>query len=244
MAAPLFFSDFLLADESAGNRVALDEATARHVARVLRMEVGDELRLTDGAGWEAQCVLEEVGKKEVVARITHRTLHPPPVPRLHLAVAFTKAPARNEWLLEKAAELGVHSILPVLAARSERERAKLERWRAILQSAMLQSGQFYAPQLAEAAPLENVLSNTAAVPHKFIAHCEADGSKTGLGATLKRGEETLILIGPEGDFNPAEIALAKSQGCIPVSLGTTRLRTETAAMAAAALFHLVNDEAA
>ncbi len=239
---PLFFAHGPL-EKVAGNVLPLDEATARHVGTVLRMAPGDALRLTDGEGWEAEAWVERVGKKEVTVRVGKRTPHEAPQPALHLAVAFTKSVSRNEWMLEKATELGVQRITPLRTQRSEQSYPKRDRWRSILISAMLQSGQYFLPVLDEPAPLEEVLRGSPAATSKFLAHCNDGIDRRPLGSAVTNAREaTLVLIGPEGDFTPGEITLGEAHGCLSVSLGTTRLRTETAAIAACSLIHLIHDE--
>lgn len=236
---PLFFHEGALVE---GSAVPLGEETARHLVQVLRKGTGAPFALTDGAGTQAEAILESVGKKVATARIVRCALQPQPGPGLHLAVAFTKAPARNEWLLEKATELGVRSIRPVLAHRSERERFKPERWRSILISALLQSGQVWLPVLEEPQPFGQVLRDLAGVPQRFIAHCDAGTARVPFSGSATAGEDAAILIGPEGDFTPDEVGAARQAGFQAVTLGAARLRTETAAMTAAAYFRLLNDE--
>ena len=222
--------------------MVLMEETARHLVQVLRKPVGASFALTDGLGTRAEAVLSEAGKKQATARIVRSAQEAQHGPQLHLAVAFTKAPARNEWLLEKATELGVRSILPILADRSERERFKPERWTTILRSALLQSSQTMMPLLEAPAAFNDVLKKLADVPQRFIAHCDENGNRNAFSRLLERGGDAAVLIGPEGDFSPAEVERALGSGFKAVTLGAARLRTETAAMAAAAHFRLLNDE--
>ena len=219
----------------------LSEATAKHVAQVLRMAPGDRLRLTNGAGLLAEATVSSVAKKSVAVSITaSETL--PDARRLHLAVGFTKNAARNEWLLEKAAELGAKTITPLTTERSNRERIRAERWHTILASAMLQSGQCHLTKLEAAVAPAALLSGFRG--QALLAHCREDFPRIPLAQALSgSAEETLILIGPEGDFSPAEITSATAAGAISIQLGNTRLRTETAAMAACAAFHLFQSNA-
>lgn len=220
----------------------LEEDTARHVVQVLRMGPGAQLELTDGAGTAAVVRITAAGKKkctvqtETIGKVKERE------PRLYLAVAFTKNAGRNEWLLEKATELGVRSIIPLAAQRSEREKFRYDRWRQILISAMLQSRQYHLPELKEPLTPEQLLREYATLPGRYIAHCmEAFPRKTADRA-LQKGVDSILLIGPEGDFTPEEVTLAVDAGFEGITLGHTRLRTETAAMAACALFNLKNDD--
>lgn len=249
--APFFFYPQRL---HAGELVALPEDTARHVAQVLRMQPGDVLQLTNGEGMNADCLIVDAAKKKVSVRCESVTQEPAPAPQLHLAVAFTKNASRNEWLLEKATELGVSRITPLITARSIRERVRAERGKAILISAMLQSRQCWLPQLDEPTPFERMFAQQEPA---FIAHCmeqvpeEISSEKTvfipprqPLLQALKKGQNAAIFIGPEGDFTPAELTLAIAAAATPVSLGTNRLRTETAALAAITCFYLLHHASA
>jgi len=193
----------------------LPEDTARHIAQVLRMAVGEEILLTDGRGHLAACTLTEVAKKRVYVRVAQLSHSRQPTPRLHLAIAFTRNASRNEWLLEKATELGISRITPLTTARSVRERIRHDRWQSILISAMLQSRQSWLPQLGEAQTVEAVVKEE--VSQKLIAHCmDDDMTRSPITEALKSGVDALILIGPEGDFTPAELTLAKAEAALSV----------------------------
>jgi 16S rRNA (uracil1498-N3)-methyltransferase len=221
--------------------ITLPEDTARHIAQVLRMQAGEEILLTNGNGILGAAVLASVEKKRVGARLVNIHHVSTPNQQLHLAVAFTKNTSRNEWLLEKATELGVNRITPLITARGYRERIKPERWNAILVSAMLQSKQSWLPKLDPPMALADAI---AIKPDQMlIAHCMEDQEmpRTPIMAAMKGGINTLILIGPEGDFTPAEVTLATAAGAVPVSIGGNRLRTETAALTAITNFYLINN---
>ena len=185
--------------------------------------------------------LRRVDKRRCSVKIEAIEEHRELRPRLHLAVAFTKHIARNEWLLEKTAELGITKVIPLITSRTESPKPRLERWRSILASAMIQSQQYWMPELTEATTFNDVI-----VQHqdflKLLPHCE-EKMRTPISSALERGKDTLILIGPEGDFTEEEVILGVAQKAIPITLGSTRLRTETAAIAACAYFHLINDSA-
>lgn len=238
MALPHFFHDASLQQ---GDTVWLDEATTRHVVQVLRMQPGEQLQLIDGQGHEAMATITIAEKKKCGVAINGITLHHQRAYGLHLGIAFTKNSSRNEWLLEKATELGIKSIIPLSTTRTEREKIKHERWRSILISALLQSQQYYLPQLSEPATLKEILKQHGAVPQKFIAHCIDEHQRQPVAELLKPGVETVLLIGPEGDFTADEVTLCEEQGFAGISLGTQRLRTETAAMAACAYYNLINE---
>jgi 16S rRNA (uracil1498-N3)-methyltransferase len=218
--------------------VALPEETARHIGQVLRMAAGDELILADGLGHMAACRITESGKKRVTVTVDAIESVPAPGVSLQLAIAFTRNTARNEWILEKATELGVQRITPLITARSSKERIRPERWTAILVSAMLQSRQAWLPVLDAPAALGPVLAMPA--QQRLIAHCMDDSARLGISKALKPGLDTQMLIGPEGDFDRDEVTLANAAGAHAISLGPNRLRTETAAIAAVTQFYFAN----
>ncbi len=240
MALPLFFHS---GDLIAGRQVWLVEETARHIVQVLRMDVGEQFHLTDGKGTAATVRIVEAAKKKCLVQVEKVDIHQPSKPALHLAVAFTRNAARNEWLLEKATELGVATITPIQAIRSIRERSKPERWNNILISAMLQSQQFYLPVLNEPTTPGQLVEYAAGLPQKLVAHC-MNGEKQHLTVACKAGLETIILIGPEGDFSNEEVTLFEANGFTGISLGQRRLRTETAAMSVCSYFNTINNEEA
>lgn len=237
MALPLFFHDGQLAS---GAGIQLPEDTARHIVQVLRMQPGEHLQLTNGMGTVADVSITEAGKKKCSVRVEATAFHKLPQPQLHIAIAFTKNTSRNEWLLEKATELGVRTIIPLLATRTGRDKTRHDRWRNILVSALIQSQQHYLPVLAEATPVAEVVKQYRKVEQKLVAHCMPEHPRRAIATALQPHKETLILIGPEGDFTAEEVALCEAHQYTGISMGNTRLRTETAAMAACAYFNLVN----
>lgn len=236
---PLFYH-FSDGELESGNLLKLSEETARHLVQVLRKTVGYDFFLTDGRGIRASVKLEETGKKSTTVRVQNIAIIPPRSPSFTLAVAFTKAPARNEWLLEKATELGVTRIVPLLTKRSEGERFREARWNSILISAMQQSQQCWLPKLETPVRIEAFLKENLE-GRSFIAHCIDEDSRQPLSQSLQKGEDATLLIGPEGDFTQEEITAALEANYQAVTLGTNRLRTETAAMAGIAYFRLLND---
>ena len=239
MAYSLFFHHTPLID---GVEVWLEEDTARHIVQVLRMQAGEKIQLTDGSGNVAVASIMKAEKKKCSVFIDSAIFHPAKAAALHLAVALTKNSSRNEWLLEKATELGVKTIIPLSVTRSEREKIRHDRLNNILISAILQSQQYHLPQLTELQTLKQVLKTYTDVPQKLVAHCISDRERFPLSKILLPKKETLILIGPEGDFTEDEVKECIDADFAGVSMGTTRLRTETAAMAACAYFNMVNDE--
>jgi 16S rRNA (uracil1498-N3)-methyltransferase len=240
MQLPLFFYDGSL---DLSEEIRLDEATAKHIFQVLRMKAGEQLMLTDGKGRSALLSILKAEKKDGVFRTLNVESHATRTAKLHLAVAFTKNASRNEWLLEKAVELGVTSILPLSSDRSERQHFRYDRWRNILTSALIQSRQYHLPELDEVKPLEAIIGKHNEVTQKFICHCIGAFSKSPLAASLKPGADSIILIGPEGDFTQAEVEHVTAAGYHGIDLGSQRLRTETAAMSVCAYFNLINYEA-
>lgn len=221
--------------------ITLDESSAKHIWQVLRMEPGDELIITDGRGNSAVGSIRTAERHKCDVLLQQVIFSAHKQHNLHLCVAFTKNNSRNEWLLEKATELGVCTITPISAARSEKVHFRHERWEKLLTSALLQSQQDYLPDLNDIMPLADVLKKFAHVEHKFVAHCISEQPRTPFAEMLKPCTETVILIGPEGDFRFDEVSLCMASGFKPVTLGNQRLRTETAAIAACAHFNMIND---
>ncbi len=224
------------APELSGTSYTLPEDESKHAVRVLRLGVGDAVELLDGRGSRYAAAVADANPKRCQLRITHQETVAPRPYFTHIAVAPTKNLDRMEWFLEKAVEVGVERITFLRCARSERRELKLERLEKIAISAMKQSGQAWLPQLDEltdyASFVQHVAPDTA-----YIAHL-ADDERTALSSVAATGAGCCVLIGPEGDFTPAEIAQARERGIRPVTLGASRLRTETAALAAALTVHL------
>ena len=212
---------------------------SRHIVKVLRKSTGDLLMITNGEGWmfEAEVIIPNHNK--CVVRILKSTFEAPRPYTIHLAVAPTKMNDRYEWFIEKATEIGVDKITPIICQNSERKIIKTERFEKILQSAMKQSLQSYLPSLAPPISFSEFIK----MPQEgttFIAHCE-DGEKLKFKDQIEAKKSITILIGPEGDFSPKEIELALKHQYIPVSLGTSRLRTETAGIVAGHTIQLCNE---
>jgi 16S rRNA (uracil1498-N3)-methyltransferase len=216
----------------------LDEEESRHLLTVLRRKVGDRLQLTDGQGFFYEAELAEAGKRQALARIISKKKAPPErAAKLHIAIAPTKQIERFEWFLEKAAEIGVDEITPLLCQRSERDTVRLDRLEKILISAMKQSLRAWLPKLNELTRFQKFATNSTE-SQKRIAWCSADPLPH-LKTTLLPQESTVVAIGPEGDFSPEEVELALQNGFTGVSLGTARLRTETAGVLAVGVFNLL-----
>ncbi|MGV6831076.1 MAG: 16S rRNA (uracil(1498)-N(3))-methyltransferase [bacterium] len=210
--------------------ISFDKEESRHIVRVLRKKLGNKLHITDGRGGYYVSSITMADQKKCIAEIETYELQAKPKYNLHLAVAPTKNIDRFEWFLEKATEIGVTTITPILCDNSERRVIKKERLERIIQSAMKQSLNTYLPELRDLTSIAEIF-NTANKVHKLIAHCEETDKKF-LFSEIEQGQDYLILIGPEGDFSTKEIKEALAHHFIPVSLGETRLRTETAAITA------------
>lgn len=217
---------------------AKDES--RHIFKVLRKKEGDQLYLTNGKGWLFTTKLIAASQNKCTAKITSSEQEPPPPYHLHMAVAPTKMNDRYEWFLEKATEIGVHEITPVICDHSERKLVKLNRFERVLQSALKQSLQTRFPILNEAVSFSDFIKQEQK-GQKFIAHCEDAEKKNLLSKRIQKQSAATILIGPEGDFSPQEIQLALAQDWEAVSLGSSRLRTETAAIVACHTAALLNE---
>lgn len=207
----------------------LSEEESKHAVRVLRLGIGDGVALVDGRGGLYTANVADANPKRCQLRITHHETSTPRSYFTHVAVAPTKNLDRMEWFVEKAVEVGVERISFLRCARSERRELKLERLEKIAISALKQSGQAWLPQLDE---MQDFGAFVASVTPEttFIAHLE-EGERTALAQVAGTGPGCCVLIGPEGDFTPQEIALALGRGIRPVTLGASRLRTETAALA-------------
>ena len=212
---------------------------SRHIVKVLRKTIGDVIYITNGQGERFEGEIIEADLKKCTVSIESVKHAPKKGYRLHLAVAPTKMNDRFEWFLEKATEIGVDTITPILCDRSERKVIKTERMEKIVQSAMKQSLQSYLPQFNEMTSLNDFVSQNQD-GSLFIAHCD-DGPRSSLKSKIIPGSDVTILIGPEGDFSVKEIEMALAHNYIPVTLGKTRLRTETAAIVACQTVALMNE---
>ena len=221
----------------------LGEEESKHCVRVLRLAAGDRLSLTDGRGNLYRCELVDADARRCRVRVLEHLPEFGRLPyRLTMAVAPTKNADRFEWFLEKATEVGIHAVLPLVSEHSERRSCNAGRSEKVLAAAMKQSLKAYKPELLPMTPFREAV----ALPfegRRFIAHCAPARSEAGkrhLAAALQPGESAVVFIGPEGDFSPAEIDLALSCGFEEITLGNQRLRTETAAVAATVMAAFVN----
>ncbi len=220
-------------------QVTFSKEESKHIIKVLRKSVGDELHITNGKGWLFIAKITLADIKNCLTDIVSKTFHPKKNYQVHLAVAPTKMNDRYEWFLEKATEIGVDSIIPIICSHSERKIINVERFEKILLAAMKQSNQYYLPTLQPQINFNEFIKQNFN-GQKFIAHCEETDKKT-LKSVLKPETDVLMMIGPEGDFSVKEIETAIINQFIPVTLGTTRLRTETAAIVACHSVALMNE---
>lgn len=217
--------------DAASATYQLNEEESKHCVRVLRLQVGDKVQLIDGKGNFYTATIAEAHPKRTSLHIVsvqqdfHKRNH-----YLHIAIAPTKNIERLEWFLEKATEIGIDEISLIICQRSERKEAKTDRLNKIISSAIKQSIKAWHPVLNEPIAL-NKLMTTSFDGQKFIAHCQQDDKFT-LKDELKPLGRYLILIGPEGDFTPKEVSDALNNGYKAITLGESRLRTETAALEA------------
>jgi 16S rRNA (uracil1498-N3)-methyltransferase len=231
MAVPFFYCNNYTPGQQ---QLTLDEDTSKHIVQVLRMVNGEAVNLTDGKGNLIQSVITDAHKKHCTVQITHITYTPPATRQIHIAIGLLKNANRWEWFLEKATEIGVRFITPLITKRTEKDKFRFDRMQSICISAMLQSQQTWLPVLVEPISFEQFIT-TSPAGLRLIAHCEEGQERNSLAALDIPEGQSVLLIGPEGDFTTEEISLALQQQYVPVSLGVTRLRTETAGIVGATL---------
>lgn len=220
-------------------KTELPEEEAQHCTRVLRLTAGDEITLTDGKGNFYRAEISVATNKRCLVNILETLPQAPLWPcHLHIAMAPTKNMDRNEWFAEKATEIGFDELTFLNCRFSERKVIKTERIEKILVSAMKQSLKARLPVLNEMTDFDKFITRDFK-GQKFIAHCY-EGEKPLLRDVLQKGGDALVLIGPEGDFSEEEVKKATEKGFIPISLGKSRLRTETAALVACHTMNLMN----
>ncbi len=235
MASPYFYFAHLAA---MSEEFALNENSSRHIVQVLRMQSGEELRLTDGRGLSVLAKIREANKKKCFVQIIEKQKQEPPKRNILIALSLLKNASRFEWFLEKSTELGVSEIIPLKSERTEKQQFRMDRMKGILESALIQSQQVWMPVLHEPQYF-NFWVEKAQADQKFIAHCETGKKRKLSEIIVTNSSSQLILIGPEGDFTDEEIKLAVSHQFEAVELGENRLRSETAAVAAAAVLKLI-----
>jgi 16S rRNA (uracil1498-N3)-methyltransferase len=221
-----------------GDSYELNEEESRHCAKVLRLEQGDRVNLIDGrGGFYLAEIVNPHPKRTLLKVLEHQQEFSKRNHYLHIAVAPTKNIDRFEWFLEKATEIGIDEITPIICERSERKDVKTERLNKIITSAVKQSLKAYHPKLNEPSRFKDFIQKSGS--QKFIAHC-IDSEKSALSDKINLHGNYTVLIGPEGDFSPSELDSALNSGYIPVTLGDSRLRTETAALQACFEINFLN----
>jgi len=242
MALPFFFAEEIT---TGSKTFTLNEETSKHVVQVLRMQAGQQLQLTDGKGNLLTAEVSDNNKKKCIVKILHSNNIQRSTTNVSIAISLIKNSSRFEWFLEKATELGVTEIIPLICERTEKEKFRFDRMKNILVSAMLQSQQCWLPVLHEPVQYDKLWQSFGTLPkletyqQKFIAHC-IETEKRNLSDMVNENlSSKIILIGPEGDFTAEEIQSAIDHHFIPVALGNTRLRTETAGIVAATLLCLI-----
>jgi 16S rRNA (uracil1498-N3)-methyltransferase len=218
---------------------SFDKEESKHIIKVLRKKDGDLLHVTNGLGYLFETQITLASDSKCTVEVLSYEKKPKPNFYLHLAVAPTKMNDRFEWFLEKATEIGIQEITPIICDRSERKVINQDRFEKIILTAMKQSNEVYIPKLNKAVSFKEFIK-TQQKGLKLIAHCEETDKKT-LKTTVKSSEDCTILIGPEGDFSEKEISLAIDNKYSAVSLGNTRLRTETAAIVAVHTVVFINE---
>lgn len=234
MKAPFFYRESISAPD---RTLTFDEDTSKHIVQVLRMKKGDLVQVTDGRGHliTAEVITDHKKRCEATITDTHFSNHSSQ--KISIAISLLKNTSRFEWFLEKATEIGVRQIIPLICERTEKQHIRYDRLRNICISAMLQSQQVWMPDLQEPVFFRSLFDNFN-YDQKFIAHCIPDQKSTLTALIDDKLNSRIILIGPEGDFSPSEVELAREHSCIPVSLGETRLRTETAGIIAAGIVRI------
>ncbi|MFI5135353.1 MAG: 16S rRNA (uracil(1498)-N(3))-methyltransferase [Chitinophagales bacterium] len=233
----IFFSEKIFE-----NQILLDEEESQHVIKVMRHRAGDELMVSDGKGKLFKTrLISDKGKECELEIIETLKEEAKPSPEIHIAIAPTKSIDRFEWFLEKATEMGVSEITPIISQRSERNKIKPDRVNKILISSMKQSLRLWLPKLNKMASLKDFLtSNFKLQTSNFIAHCQSQNLPP-LKSLYQSQQSVVILVGPEGDFTRDEITLAEENGFVSVSLSEGRLRTETAGIVALHTIRLLNE---
>ncbi|WP_291106411.1 16S rRNA (uracil(1498)-N(3))-methyltransferase [Flavobacterium sp. UBA6195] len=216
-----------------------DKEESKHIVKVLRKKESDTIFITNGLGFLFESKIILASEKKCEVKITKETFQEPDKFYTHIVVAPTKMNDRLEWFLEKATEIGIHEITPIICDHSERKVYKIDRAEKIIQAAMKQSLHYYIPKINEPISFSQFVKLNID-GQKFIAHCEETDKKS-FKNEVNKDKKVTILIGPEGDFSTKEINLAIENGFIPVTLGNTRLRTETAALVACHTIALINE---
>ena len=233
MELPFFYLADIPADTA---EFILPEETSKHIVSVLRMQEGEELQLTNGRGKIVRASIQKAHKKSCTLKTIEVLQSVDSRKPVTLAISLLKNPSRFEWMLEKVTEIGIRKVIPLISHRTERQHFRADRMKNIMISAMLQSQQSWLPEMMEPVSFTEVLK-MGDFEKKYIAHCLPE-QRTSLRQGANQSSSSIILVGPEGDFSPEEISAAIELGYKPVTLGDTRLRTETAGVVAATLLSI------
>lgn len=223
-----------------GNIFTLDESESLHLSRVLRLKAGDDATVIDGSGSLYKCRVIDPTKKSSTLEVLSITENFKKRDYLlHIAIAPTKNIDRYEWFIEKSVEIGIDKITPIICERSERRVCRTDRSKKVIISAMKQSLKAQETIINDAIPFARLITE-ASESNKFISHCISGSSSGKLTDYIERGDDGLILIGPEGDFSQNEVDMALKEGFTELSLGPSRLRTETAGLVACSMYYFIN----
>ena len=224
------------------HQIILSEATSKHIVQVLRMKLNEKIKLTDGEGNIYTCIITDDNRKRAIVQVQEQQFLKRPTPLTCIAISPLKNNTRFEWFVEKATEAGISQIIPLHCDRSEKVSLKMDRLQQIIISAMLQSQQCWLPVLHAVTSFKSALASCE-MPQKYIAHCiEGEPKKSLSQISVASVSGAIVCIGPEGDFTNEEIALATALGYESVSLGNTRLRTETAGLYAAVVLNSLTNQ--
>lgn len=218
----------------------LDETESKHAIKVLRLNQGDKICLVNGTGTFYTAEIINAHAKKCEVKIINQQKENYNKPAIHIAIAPTKNNDRLEWFIEKTTEIGITTISPIICDHSERKVLKIERLEKRAISAMKQSLKATLPTINEAANFKNFIDTIPTTTEKYIAHCY-DDNLPHLKEVYTKSKDCIVLIGPEGDFSIQEVELALKNGYIPISLGKSRLRTETAGLVACNIVNLLNE---
>ena len=221
------------------NEIVILDQENRHLTKVLRKKIGDKIYVTNGEGVLFNCVIEDSNKNKTVLRIQNYSVINDNFPKLKIGISLIKKTDRFEWFLEKATEIGVSEITPIISDNSERRKFNYDRATKLILSSMKQSLQYKLPILNNPITFLDYISETDDYYDSYIATCHGDGLDL-FDKKLCTGNNSEILIGPEGGFTLNEIGLAKKANFVPVSLGKNRLRTETAGVVVCSMFMSIN----
>lgn len=222
------------------SKIILSDDENRHLIKVLRKSEGEKITITDGLGYVYNCQIINIFKKQTELKVINYKLVYSNKPKLRIGISMLKKADRFEWFLEKATEIGVCEITPIISQYSEKKKLNMERSNKIMISAIKQSVRFYLPKLNNPINFDQFINESSYEKNNFLATCKNDDLKL-FQNSIKKSQDINILIGPEGGFSKSEIDLAKKTNFTPVSLAENRLRTETAGVVSCMIFSFINN---